>query len=134
MKQKAFCSHSCQRVPNTAILWRFPYIACYPFFIFFPTSFSPCSFCCLVSSLGDYVIILHLMCYFTYWYDSCTCSTLIPYYQKHLAMCFMQLGINFILGVTHHMAFASTVIWYHTQTNKHIAHTEINGVIIQLML
>ena len=93
----------------------------------FPVMSNPhphCSFCCLVS-LAEWVIALHLMCYFTERYHRCT--HVKPY---DLDACFMQQGLKFT-EVWHRMwFFTGTLIWSpsHTQTQTHTQrHTAHSG-------
>ena len=87
---------------------------------YFPVTYNPhpnCSFCCPVS-LAEWMIMPHLMCYFTKWIY--TCRALVSSYQKNLDVCFMQQGVK-ITGVWHIMWFL-LVLWFdikHTHTQKH---------------
>ena len=102
-----------------------------PFFKIFPPPPFPvmsnphphCSFCCLVS-LAEWVIALHLMCYFTERYHRCT--HVKPY---DLDACFMQQGLKFT-EVWHRCGF-SLVLWFdlllthkHRHTHKDTQHTQ----------
>ena len=64
--------------------------------------YPPRSFSCLVS-MTECVITLHLIYYF--WIILWTCLALLPQYQQHLAVCFMQQGIKFTEGLTR-------IIWF----------------------
>ena len=83
----------------------------------------------LLSSFFDWMggratfdVLFYLMILYIY-----TCWALIPLYQKDLALCFIQQGVKFT-EVWHIMQFlASTLIWYHTDTQtRHTAHSGAN--------
>ena len=108
-----------QRGPNPPILWRPPYIPT-PLPLFNPVTTNPhphCSFCCLVS-LTEWVIMPHLICYFTYWYYG---SILVkPCYlsTRRTLTCVLCNKASSLLW-SHTWFFASTLIWYHTHKHTH---------------
>ena len=83
-------------------------------------------FSCL-NSLAQCAIVKHIMLfYFMIWWTY-TCWALTPYYYwKHLAMRFMQQGVNCTVGLTQ-MAWLLLALWLDiTSTYTHTAHTGTN--------
>ena len=71
-------------------------------------------------------VLFCLMLWQTY-----TCQILVPYYQKHLGMCFIQQGIRFTVGLTQ-MTWLLLALCLISHTQTHTQHIGTNRLTLHM--